>query len=82
MLKNISQLEHKIGDKVYHLFCDQDSPLDHVKEALFQFLKFVGQVEDQVKSQQAQSPAQPAASVPPVVEPAVAANVEPKLELV
>ncbi len=47
MQKNICQLEVKIGEKVYHLLCDHDSPLAHVKEALFQFLKYIGQVEDQ-----------------------------------
>lgn len=31
--------------------CDQDSPLHHVKEALFQFQKYIGQIEDQVKAQ-------------------------------
>jgi len=52
MLKNLSRLEHVIGDKVYHFVCDNDSPLNEVKEALFQFLKYVGQIEDSVKAQQ------------------------------
>ena len=52
MLKNITQLELKIGEKLYRLYCDIDSPLEHVKEALFQFQKYVGQVEDAVKAQQ------------------------------
>jgi len=52
MLKNLSSLEHKAGDKIYHFICDTDSPLNDVKDALFQFLKFVGQVEDTVKAQQ------------------------------
>lgn len=50
MLKNISRLEHKIEDKVYHFVCDCDSPLSQVKESLFQFLKYVGHIEDQVKT--------------------------------
>lgn len=54
MLKNISQLEYKIGDKVYHLLCDNDSPLEHVIEAANQFLKFVLNVQDQVKAAQDQ----------------------------
>ena len=54
MLKNLSKLEVKVGDKVYQLLCEMDSPLEHVKEALFQFSKFVGHVEDQVKSAQAE----------------------------
>lgn len=55
MLKNISQIECKIGDKFYRLTCDIDSPLDHVKESLFQFLKYIGQIEDAVKAQQHKS---------------------------
>ncbi len=52
MLKNISQLEVKIAEKIYHLTCDNDSPLEHVKEALCQFLKYVGNIEDQIKASQ------------------------------
>lgn len=52
MLKNITRLEHTIGDKVYHFTCDSDSPLPHVKEALFQFLKDVGNIEDQTRAAQ------------------------------
>lgn len=65
MLKNLTQLEHKIGDKVYHFVCDPASPLNEVKDALFQFLKYVGQVEDAMKAQQAaQAPAEPAPEAP------------------
>lgn len=52
MLKNISQLECKVGEKVFHLLCDMDSPLPHVKEAVLQFLKYIQHVEDQVKAQE------------------------------
>jgi len=38
--------------------CDMDSPLPDVKEALFQFQKYVGQIEDAVKAQQAQQEAE------------------------
>lgn len=44
MIKNITRLEHKIGDKVYHFLCDQDSPIHEVKEALLQFISFATQV--------------------------------------
>jgi hypothetical protein len=49
MQKNICQLEAKVGEKVFHLLCEQDSPLAYVKEALFQYLKYVGQLEDNAK---------------------------------
>jgi hypothetical protein len=52
MIKNISRIEAKIGEKYYQLTCDQDSPIEGVKEALFQLLKFVGQIEDAIKHAQ------------------------------
>lgn len=52
MLKNISKLELKINDKLYQLLCENDSPLNDVKEALFQYQKYVGQLEDNLKSSQ------------------------------
>ncbi len=54
MLKNISRLENKINDKTYQFLCDMDSPLPEVKEALFQFVKYVGQIEDQIRAKQEQ----------------------------
>lgn len=51
MLKNLSQLEVSIEGKSYRFHCDIDSPLAAVKEALFQFQKYIGQVEDQINSQ-------------------------------
>ena len=53
MLKNISQLESLVAGKVYRFICDADSPIADVKEALFQALKFVGKVEDDIKAVQA-----------------------------
>lgn len=52
MQKLITRLEHTIGEKVYHLTCDTDSPINHVKDALFYFMKHVGQIEDAIKAQQ------------------------------
>ena len=52
MLKNIAKLEIKIGERVYQFLCDNDSPTADLKEVFFQFQKFVGQIEDQVKAQQ------------------------------
>ncbi len=51
MLKNISRLECTVNEKSYRFDCDNDSPLEHVKEALFQFQKYIGFVEDSVKAQ-------------------------------
>jgi len=51
MLKNISKLEVEIENRIYQLLCDNDSPLQHVKGALFQFQKYIGHIEDQAKAQ-------------------------------
>lgn len=58
MLKNISRLEAKINEKIYHFTCDSDSPLPEVKDALFQFIKYIGQMEDAIKQQQEAAKAQ------------------------
>jgi hypothetical protein len=49
MLKNISRLEFKINERDYHFLCDMDSPLNDVKEALFQFQNYCMAIEVQVK---------------------------------
>lgn len=67
MQKMLTQLEFKVADKIYHFVCAPDSPLEHVKEALFQFTKYVGSIEDTIKAQQAEQAAQvaqPAAPAP------------------
>ncbi len=51
MLKNIVKLEFQVAEKIYQFICDNDSPLEHVKEALFQCQKLVGQMEDNAKAQ-------------------------------
>jgi hypothetical protein len=55
MLKNLSSLVHTIQEKTYQFICDQDSPLDNVEEALFQFLNYVRQVKEAVKAQAAKA---------------------------
>ncbi len=57
MLKNLARLEHIVEDKAVQLFCDHDTPLEIIKDALFQFGKFIGRIEDQVKEQQAKAKA-------------------------
>lgn len=50
MLKNVSKLEFELAGKLYHFFCDSDAPLEHIKESLFQFVNFVGKVQEQIKA--------------------------------
>lgn len=79
MLKNLTQLEHKIGDKFYHFMCDPTSPLNEIKDALFHFLTFVGNIEASHKAAADQAAAaQVAPVVPPAqVEPVAAVSVDP-----
>lgn len=54
MLKNLAQLEHQVENKVCRFICDNDTPIQFIKEALFQFQKYIGAVEDAAKAQQEQ----------------------------
>ena len=71
MYRNISQLELTIADKLYTFVCHVDAPIEHIKEALFHFTKYVGNIEDQQKAAIAQKQAEEdlkKQQSPPVVE--------------
>lgn len=57
MLTNLTKLEVKVGEKVYHFLCDVDAPLNDVKVALFQLTKYVGQAEDAIMAKIAEQEA-------------------------
>jgi len=65
MIKNVVRLENKIGERVYHFICDNDSPIQDIKDSLFQFGKYIGQVEDAVKAQQEKAKAEQEAKEEP-----------------
>lgn len=69
MLTNISKLQVQVDNKAYQFLCDVDSPLASVKEALFQFSKYVGSIEDQVKANQEAQAKQAAESAPAPIVP-------------
>lgn len=46
MLSNLSMLKCTVNGNDYQFLCDCNSPTGEIKEALFQFGKFVGKVED------------------------------------
>ncbi len=48
MIKNLAQIELNVADKTYRLVCDQDSPINAVKEALFQFSSYVARLEEKI----------------------------------
>lgn len=66
MLKNLSVLEHKVADKVFHFMCDPASDLGQVEEALYKFLGYVSSVKAAAQAAQAQ---QAAEAAPAPVEP-------------
>jgi hypothetical protein len=65
MFKNLITLEIAVADKIYHFTCAPDSPIEHIKEVLFQIQKYVGQIEDGLKAQAANAAAQ---AEPPLPE--------------
>ena len=79
MLKNLCQLEFVIEDKACRFICDNDTDINVIKEALFQFQKFIGSVEDIAKAQKeaAEKCSQPDANAP-VVEPVAEVVQEPE----
>lgn len=79
MLKNITQLVHKVGSRSYQLLCDSDSPLVEVKDALVQFMGYAANVENAAK---ASSEPVPASALEPVVEPVAPVEVLPPAETV
>jgi len=66
MIKNLVGLECKIEERIVKFICDNDCPISHLKEALFQFQKYIGQIEDQAKAVQEKQEAEKVAE--PVVE--------------
>lgn len=51
MLKNLHQLELTINEKTHRYQTDSNTALVDIKEALFQFQRYIGHVEDQIKIQ-------------------------------
>lgn len=60
MLKNIAQLEHKIGDRLYKFLCDNDAPLGEVHDALSKFKSHVvGLIQASDKAKEESTKEQP-----------------------
>jgi len=45
MIKNITRLEYKIGERIYHLLCDMDCSTVEIKEVCSQILAHMVQIE-------------------------------------
>lgn len=51
MIKNFSQLQVNLEGKDFHLNLQFDATFPQIKEALFQFQKQIGAIEDKLKAQ-------------------------------
>lgn len=51
MFKNLVKFEHVVEGKIGHFLCDNDTSFAAAKEMLLQFLKYVGQLEDNARAQ-------------------------------
>ena len=69
MFKNILKAVENVAGKEFHLFCDAEITVDHLKEFGYRILKFAGQVEEQIKAQQEAQKAQEEAQKPPEAVP-------------
>lgn len=75
MFKQVANFTYDIGGKMFHFFCDSDSPMESLKQVVFMFTKDIGQIEEQIKAFQASQAKNPPPAPP--VEPVV--PVEPPI---
>jgi hypothetical protein len=64
MIKNVTQLEATIVGKVHRFLCDSDSQVDHVIDALVQFLAYAKQIKDAAQKAQEEAQKQKEAETP------------------
>jgi len=64
MIKNFSGLEIKLGERIYRLICDLDSPIGELHDSLCHMKNFVIQKVNEINSKESQ------ASTPLTTEPA------------
>jgi len=69
MIKQKLTLEQIIGEKVFHMVLDNDSPTSSIKEALGKFMSLILGIEEEAKKK-AEAAQPPAAPVAPVEAPA------------
>lgn len=74
MLQILTRLVFEAEGKIAHLYLDNDTPLSAVKDMLLQGLRYVGNIEEQVKAAAAKAQEEAKANE------AVAIAEEPKAE--
>ncbi len=68
MLKNCTRLECIVNEKSGYFYCDIDTPISVAKEMIFQFQKYIGLVEDQLRVQEEQKKQEESYSETPIEE--------------
>jgi len=58
MFSALAVMAHRIGDRVYHLMCAPDAPIDEIKAALWQFSANVAKIEGQALERAAKAKAE------------------------
>lgn len=48
MIKNLTRLAYEIGDKVFHLYCEQNSTTAELKEIAAQIIAHMVEIEKQM----------------------------------
>ncbi len=71
MLKYIAKYESTVEGKVGHFLLDHDTPICVAKEMAFQFLKYLGQIEDQARAQQEAAKAEAENTPTPIAPDAI-----------
>ncbi len=51
MLKNIVKLELQLAEKTYQFLCDNDAPLEHIREILARLQAYINECEENAKAQ-------------------------------
>jgi len=60
MLKNLCSFEFINEKNECRIQCNNDAPIDFLKECMFQFQKYLGKIEDEAKAkQEANKPVDP-----------------------
>jgi hypothetical protein len=59
MIKNLVRFEYLIEGKIGHFLLENDTSVAIAKEMAFQFLKYLGQLEDRAKAEQTKSSESP-----------------------
>lgn len=75
MLKNLIQMTHLIEQKAGHFLCEHGTTFAEAKEMLLQFLKQLGQMEDQAAA--VAQAAKPAEESPSATQEAPVESIQP-----